>query len=69
MTRRVGPSGGYTKMVLADRIDYTIEYSLVAKYVELSTQVTSDVIGSIKIEGTPDWVYSYSACPDNAWGR
>lgn len=56
-------------LLMNERIDYSIEYSLIASFIEKSKSGKTGILGSIVIEGAPEWVYAHAACPKNAWGR
>ena len=58
------------RMILAGRMDYTLEYPYVANYMTSKFQSGYDAtIGSIPVEELQDFGVSCLACPDNAWGK
>ena len=57
------------KMILSDRIDYTIEYPLVVNYLIKKYNLQSDTpLGSIQIEELPRYITAHIAGPKNSWG-
>lgn len=66
---RVTESGeSLIKMVMTGRIDYTIEYPIVAAYYEQKNG-NPGIISSIPISEMDPFSYVYTACTRNAWGK
>jgi len=57
-----------TRMIITDRIDYTIEYPIVAHYYEEKNKY-SGVLTSIPITEMEKYTYVYMNCTKNEWGK
>jgi uncharacterized protein (TIGR02285 family) len=57
------------KMVDANRIDYTIEYPIVASYFDQKVCLNKGFLSSILIEELPLYNTVCVACPKNEWGK
>ena len=68
VTRVAESAESLLKMVSTGRIDYTIEYPLVAAYFEQKND-NPDSISSIPITEVEPFAYVYMACTKNEWGK
>lgn len=56
------------RMIISDRIHYTIEYPFVVEYMVKTYRLPDDILGSIRIEELPRYVVGHVAAPRNNWG-
>ncbi|KPA10645.1 hypothetical protein MHK_009151 [Candidatus Magnetomorum sp. HK-1] len=69
LTRKAAQPDSFIKMLYDDRIDYTIEYPIVASYLDQKHNPTPNLISSIPIEELPAYNIVHMACPKNEWGK
>ncbi len=69
LTRIPEGSQSMIKMVITGRIDYTIEYPVVASYHAGKHGADPDAIVSIPITEMDPITYAYLACTRNEWGK
>lgn len=69
LTRVEKNSESLIKMLIAGRIDYTIEYPIVASYHTKKQKIDTDTLGSIPISEMAPFSYVYMACTKNEWGN
>lgn len=67
ITRGVHQSDITFKMIENDRIQFTLEYSIVAQSY-LGKRFDKSFV-AVKIKELPDFVYSHVACAKNEWGK
>lgn len=67
--RRVSQSAeSLIKMVIAGRIDYTLEYPIVSSYYQKKLDASGSLVG-ISISEMDPYSYVYMGCTKNEWGR
>ena len=69
LTRVEKNSESLIKMLIAGRIDYTIEYPNVASYHTKTQNIDTDTLVSIQISEMAQFSYVHMACTKNAWGK
>jgi uncharacterized protein (TIGR02285 family) len=69
LTRVEKNSESLIKMLIAGRIDYTVEYPIVASYHSKPQNIDTDILGSIPISEMDPFSYVYMACTKNEWGK
>ncbi len=69
LSRVAEGSESLIKMVATGRINYTIEYPIVAAYYAQKQSSKSSSISSIPIAEMDPFSYVYLACTKNAWGK
>lgn len=64
-------SASLVKMMLAERIDYIVEYPWVAGYYQSELGGKKDDLISMQIEELKDnqYIWAGAACPKNEWGK
>lgn len=65
---RALPPGSIIEMLQLGRIDYTIEFPAVVKYLDSKNDSNVGLV-SIPIQEMPKYGVSYMACPRNEWGK
>ena len=68
LTRVSSDAKSLVKMVIAGRIDYTLEYPIVAAYFERENGY-SGTLTSIPISEMEPFSYVYMSCTKNEWGK
>jgi uncharacterized protein (TIGR02285 family) len=69
LIRKSAKPESFIKMIDANRIDYTIEYPVVAAYFDQKYCLNKGFLSSILIEELPLYNTVCVACPKNEWGQ